>query len=268
MLIGDAVERAAGRTERTTSSWLKDWTRGRSVTLLANWTGMLFFSFLHQSPQRVLPWLLVGAGLLTLVLFFWVPAGRQAERGSPLEKFEENLALEMKPLGVKLRPVRWFDHSDLETVNGYIAPRGFLSLSESVAQWLTPREAALMAAREEYYRRSGAWILAKGIVVFWTLFGVLLVSLTPSLNPVQAGLSGAAVMTSWCFLALFIWPTVNRVLTGKADAYLSSLAAKEEVCSLLRKIEHLNATDVSLPAAKTAVFHPIPPLQERLNRLS
>ncbi len=268
MLTGDAMERAAERTERPTSSWLKDWTKGRSMTLLGGWAGMLFFSFLHQLPQSFLPWLLLSAGLFTVVLFFLVPAGRQANQGSTLRKFEEALAVEMSTLGVELRPVRWFDHGDIETVNGCITPRGFLSLSDSVAQRLTAREAALMAAREEYYRRSGAWILIQVIVVFWTLLGILLACVTPCLNPVQAGLSGAAVMTSWCFLALFVWPTLNRILMRKADAFLTSLAAKEEVRSLLLKIERLNATDISLPAAKTAVFHPIPPLQERLNRLS
>jgi hypothetical protein len=268
MLTGDAVERAAGRTERATSSWLTDWIRGRSVTLLGGWTGMLFFSFLHQLPQSSLPWLLLGAGLFTMVLFFLLPAGRQSTPGSALRNFEEDLAVEMRTLGVRFRPVRWIDSGDLETVNGYITPRGFLSLSESVAQRLSAREAALMAAREEYYRRSGAWILIQGIVVFWTILGILLAGFTPCLNPVQAGLSGAAVMTSWCFLALFIWPTLNRALMRKADGFLTSLAATEEVRSLLLKIERLNATDISLPAAKTAVFHPIPPLQERLNRLS
>jgi hypothetical protein len=268
MLTGDAVERAAGRTERATSSWLKDWSRGRSVTLLGCWAGMLFFLFIHQLPKSLLPWLMLAAGLFTLILFFLIPAGRPANNGSSKLKFEENFAFEMKTLGLKLRSVRWFDCGDLETVNGYITPRGFLSLSDSVAQWLTPREAALMAAREEYYRRSGAWILIHVIVAFWTLLGIALASITPCLNPVQAGLSGAAVMSSWCFLALFIWPTINRILMRKADIFLASLVAKEEVRSLLLKIESLNATDISLPAAKTAVFHPIPPLQERLNRLS
>jgi Zn-dependent protease with chaperone function len=53
----------------------------------------------------------------------------------------------------------------------------------------------------------------------------------------------------------------------KADAFLVSLATPAEVRSLLVKVEHLNATDISLSPAKTLVFHPIPPLQERLNRL-
>ncbi len=40
-----------------------------------------------------------------------------------------------------------------------------------------------------------------------------------------------------------------------------------EVHDLLSKLERLNATDISLSPAKTAVFHPIPPLQDRLSNL-
>ena len=268
MLIGDAVERAAGRIERTTSSWLKDWTRGRLVTLLGVWVGMMFFSFLPQVSRSLFPWLLAGAGLVALVLSFLPPAGQTAEHGSSTWAFEKALVSELTTLGLKPRPVRWFDQGDLETVNGHITPRGILSLSESVAQCLTPREAALLAVREEYYRRSGAWILIQVIVVAWTLLGLLLASIAPSVNPVQAGLAGAAVMSSWCFLALFVWPTTNRILMRKADAFLAACVAKDEVRSLLLKVERLNATDISLPASKTAVFHPIPPLQDRLDRLS
>jgi hypothetical protein len=267
LLTGDAMERAAGRTERTTFSWLKDWVKGRSITLLAGWTGMLFFSFLHRFQQELLPLFLGATGLFTLLLLCLVPDGRSANHGTPLQKFEENLSLEIKTLGVKLRPVRWYDNGDLETVSGHITPRGVVSLSDSVARELTPREAALMVAREEYYRRSGACILIQVIVAFWTLLGVLLASVVPSLNPVQAGLSGAAVMSAWCFLGLFIWPTLNRILAKKADAFLTSLVTRDEVRSLLIKIERLNATDISLPAVKTAVFHPIPPMQDRLNLL-
>ena len=74
-------------------------------------------------------------------------------------------------------------------------------------------------------------------------------------------------MTTWCFLALFVWPTVNRVWMRSADEFLASMASAAEVKDLLSKIERLNATDIALSPAKTAVFHPIPPLQDRLNNL-
>jgi hypothetical protein len=84
---------------------------------------------------------------------------------------------------------------------------------------------------------------------------------------VQEGLNGAAMMTTWCFLALFVWPTLNRFWTGKADAFLASFVTSDEVRDLFSKIERLNATDITLSPAKTAVFHPIPPLQDRLSNL-
>jgi hypothetical protein len=267
LLAGDAVERAAGRISHSTASWLKDWARGRAMTLLGLWTGMLFFSYLPQLSQGSLPWVMLGAAMVTLLLFLLVPAGRPAAQGSATEEFERKLCLELKSLGLKTRQIRWFDSGDSETVNGCIIPRGILSLSTSVAQCLTPREAALMAAREESYRRSGAWILLLSIVAAWTLFGILLARVVPTLVPMQAGLSGAAVMSSWCFLALFIWPSLNRIWMRKADAFLVSLATQEEVRNLLVKIERLNATDITLSPVKTLVFHPIPPLQERLSRL-
>jgi flagellar basal body-associated protein FliL len=267
VLSGHAVEHAVGRTAQSASRWLLDWIRGRFVTLIGLWTGMVYFSAINQAPRYAAVSLILVAGVVVILLFLLVPAGYPAPKGSSHEVFEKNMATESVSLAVKSRPVRWFDLGDHETVNGCITPRGFLSLSTTVAQWLTPREAALMAAREEYYRRSGAWILILLIVLVWTLLGILVASLLPSMNPVQSGLCGAAVMTTWCFLALFVWPTLNRFWMRRADSSLASLATPGEVRDLLSKIERLNATDIALSPAKTAVFHPIPPLQERLSNL-
>ena len=40
------------------------------------------------------------------------------------------------------------------------------------------------------------------------------------------------------------------------------------ICKLLVLVQQLNATDIELPAAKTTLFHPIPPLSDRLHFLS
>jgi len=267
LLAGNAVELAASRLRESGAGWLSDWIRHRALTLAGLWIGMLFFSLFAQIPQPWVPLLLIAAGALILILFLLVPAGRPATPSTPEEAFQKDLERELKSLSVNPRPVRWFDHGDSETVNGCITPRGLLSLSTTVAEWLTPREAALMAAREEYYRRSGTWIVILGIVTLWTLLGIFLARFLPSMNTVQAGLNGAAIMSTWCFLALFVWPTVNRIWMRHADASLATLASAGEVRDLLSKIERLNATDINLSAAKTAVFHPIPPLQERLSNL-
>ncbi len=267
LLMGSALESAANRIVEYETGWLKDWVRNRLLTLAGLWTGFLFFAAFHQVPRQWAVPMLLAAGAFILILFLFVPAGRPSDAGSLEKAFEENLEFELKPLKITLRPVRWFDHGDEETVNGCISPRGVLSLSTTVAQWLTPREAALLVAREEYYRRSGAWILILVIVAVWTLLGILAASLLPSINPVQAGLCGAAVMTTWCFLALFVWPTLNRLWTRRADSFLASLATLAEVRDILSKVERLNATDISLSPTKTAVFHPISPLQDRLSSL-
>ena len=267
VLSGHAVEQAVGRTGQSASRWLSDWIRGRFVTLIGLWIGMIYFSAIHQASRSGTTILIVAAGVVVILLFLLVPAGDSAPAGSSKEVFEKSMNAELQSLGVTPRPVRWFDLGDEETVNGCITPRGLLSLSASVAQWLAPREAALMASREECYRKSGTWIFTLLIVASWTLLGILLASLIPSANAVQAGLIGAAVMSSWCFLALFVWPTLNRFWMNRGDAFLASLASPAEVGELLSKIERLNATDISLSVVKTAVFHPIPPLQERLSKL-
>ena len=96
ILIGDALERVAGRLTQPTASWLKDWTRGRAVTLLGLWTGMVFFSYLPRVPEGSLKWVMLGVAIVTLILFLWVPAGRPAAQGSSTEEFEKNLRLELK----------------------------------------------------------------------------------------------------------------------------------------------------------------------------
>jgi len=267
VLSGHAVEQAVGRTGQSASDWLADWIRGRFVTLIGLWIGMIYFSVIHQASRSGTTILIVAAGAVVILLFLLVPAGDSAPAGSSKEVFERSMNAELQSLGVTPRPVRWFDLGDEETVNGCITPRGLLSLSATVAQWLTPREAALMASREEYYRKFGTWLFTLLIVASWTLLGILLATLIPSANAVQAGLIGAAVMSSWCFLALFVWPTLNRFWMNRGDAFLASLASPAEVSELLSKIERLNATDISLSAVKTAVFHPIPPLQERRSKL-
>jgi hypothetical protein len=267
LLSGHAVEVAVGRTDLSAARWFRDWIRNRAMTVAGLWVGMLFFAvFSSVSGDRALV-MLLAAVVLIFILFLLVPAGHNASSGSSEESFEKKLGDELKALQVKPRQVCWFDHGDLQTVNGCITTRGFLSLSTSVVQWLTPREAALLAAREECYRRSGTWIVILLIVMMWTVAGILMARLLPSMNPVQAGLSGAAIMTTWSFLALFVWPTLNRVWMRSADEFLASMASAAEVKDLLSKIERLNATDIALSPAKTAVFHPIPPLQDRLTNL-
>jgi Zn-dependent protease with chaperone function len=133
---------------------------------------------------------------------------------------------------------------------------------------LSPREAALLAAREDWFRKSGASLAIAAVVALWSLSGFLLALAIPSTSGLQAALSGSAVVTVWCFVALFVWPSLNRKMMKQADHSLLSLVSRDELSSLLKKVQTLNRTDVTLPKTKTFVFHPIPPLEDRLQTLS
>jgi Zn-dependent protease with chaperone function len=104
-------------------------------------------------------------------------------------------------------------------------------------------------------------------VEVWILSGVALTRALPHHNPVQAGLNGSATLSTWCFLSLFLFPSLNRIWMKQADRFLARLVSVTEVRDLLSKIATLNATDISMGSVKTAVFHPIPTLQDRIASL-
>ena len=101
----------------------------------------------------------------------------------------------------------------------------------------------------------------------WLLVGAGLALTVPAANAIQAALGGAAVVSLWSFLALFVWPTLNRRWMSEADRVLLQYAPTEEIQALFEKVQQLNGTDTALASAKTAIFHPIPPTQDRINAL-
>ncbi len=270
ILLGHALETAVGRTRQSFRAWLGDWLRQSARAGATLSFGLLFF-WGHHFSGGAWSWpLLGGAFVVMLLVVLFVPQGVAALPGSVEDRFALALAGELARLHQPPSVVRWFDNSDEESVNGYLVPwrAACLCLATTVARHLTPREAALLAAREGWFRRSGATARAVCIAVGWLMTGVGAGLFIPADSALQAALLGAAVVTTWCFAALFIWPTLNRSWMRHADLFLLTLAPREEVRALLEKLQRLNATDVSLPAGKTAVFHPIPPLTSRLEALS
>lgn len=263
LLVGQVAERLLGRTEQTPGSWLKDWLVERLWITLSLSIGFGIFLLNFRIPA-LLP-ILVGVFVLMLAAYLLIPWGRDAYEESPEAVFEPWLKGELANLNIS-RELAWYDNAE-ESVNGYIHPGGELVLSASVAVKLTPREAALLCYREEWYRRSGTWMAGFIISAGWLLCGVVLAVLFPATTAIQAALGGAAIMSSWCFLALFVWPSLSSRWTAQADRSLLKVASQEEVAELLTKVQQLNATDTELPDGKTAIFHPIPPLEDRLETL-
>lgn len=267
VLSGHAVETACGRTNQSFRSWLVDWLSGRAIFIGGLVLGFLFFWFNFLVAQAWSLPLLGFALLLGAVQLLFVPGGKVAGADSGEKSFEMELSSELKALGVGHRMIQWFDNGDVDSVNGYIRVDGTLCLAGNVARQLQPREAALMAAREEWFRRSSVYQLTYAIVLGWLIVGVAAALWYPATTALEAALGGSAVVTTWCFLALFVWPSLNRYWMKRADHFLCEIAPRGEVCALFEKIQKLNATDVDLPPGKTTVFHPIPPLTERLKSL-
>lgn len=268
LLSGFAIESSFSNTEQSLSEWLRDWVIGRGLASLGLFFSFSLFWWNHATAGAFVVPILVLASVFLIAGILAFPAGFKAPSQSSESRFEMALREDLHSLTGQARKIRWFDNGEARFVNGFLTPFGFLCLSTTVARELTPREASLLAAREEWFRKSLASLVEGTIVVIWSLLGLSLALLLPASSGLQAATGGAAIVTVWCFLALFVWPSLNRKWMTKADQYLLTLAPREEVVSLLKKVQALNKTDVSLSSAKTMVFHPIPPLEERLRGLS
>ncbi len=267
ILVGHATETAFGRTDQPLRGWLADWARASAITSLALFFAFTFF-YIAANTALAFP-LLILAAVLILVALFRIPTGFAAPTDSAEFTYEQSLRAALEKLDQRARPIRWFENAERTTVNGYIRqlPPRHLCLATNAVHHLAPRETALLVAREEWFARTGAALLTTIIAALWLLGGVALALLFPAPFPIQGAFLGSAIITTWCFLALFIWPTLNRFLNRRADRFILTLARPGEVAALLAHLQELNATDSHLPTGKTAIFHPIAPADQRTAHL-
>jgi Zn-dependent protease with chaperone function len=268
ILTGFAVESAFQKTAVSFRKWLMHWMIGRSLCSLGLFLGFLLMWGNHIAGGSLTSLFLLLAGIGIAGTLFCIPTGFPSKLPSPEARYEDLLRHELQKLNVSQRPIRWFENDEICFVNGYLSPTGRLCLSKTIVENLTPRESALLVAREEWFRKSGATLLGFLISAGWLLTGLWVAFSIPSPSGIAAALMGSAVLTGWCFLALFLWPSLNRHWMTQADRFLVTKSSRPEVSMLLEKLQMLNATDEALSKAKTTVFHPIPPLRSRLDALS
>ncbi len=272
ILTGHAVETFANRTRQPLREWFSDWSKGAIHAATAQAAGLLLF-FLAAQFSSIWKWPIVFGIVVVVVVLVLLQLQRgdtdlDGANDGPLADFEARLASELKSLGVALPRVRWIHDVEIDPVNGCIPPFGCrLHLSSNVSRHLTPREAALLCLREVWIAKSGRGRAGAMIAGAWLLAGVGLALTVPAANAIQAALGGAAVVSLWSFLALFVWPPLNRRWMSEADRILLQHASTEEIQAVFKKVQKLNATDTALSSAKTAIFHPIPPTQDRINAL-
>lgn len=277
ILIGHAAESAFSRSCQSWEDWLRDWSASQGLILAGLAGGICLFGYVGRLDlgSKVIA-LAVMAGLLPLFIYslpFWMQklAGLHATRNPELES---DLNRELKSLGAYHLDLHILPDGDEEGVNGTILPfrPGIFYINSNAAAELRPKELAALALRELWFHRKGQSLLSTVIVVAWALAGLYLALripgfLLPASTALQQGLGGAALMTSWCFLALFVWPPFSNRIMLKADRFLAEKIGAQDTIALINKIQTLNESDFELPPAREHIFHPIPTLRKRIENL-
>jgi hypothetical protein len=266
-LVGYEVERLYHGTTQSLKEWRSDWWYG----VLASSITMLIGLSLWVLGRTFLPFGVVLAGALacaTAVLIILPSWQARSCRLKGKKSVETEVLILLQQWNVPVRQIHWYADGSLNTLNGMFLPfnRQTIWLTEAVAR-LSARNIALLIRRESWFLRSGCNLVSIGIVLGWLALGLTAAWLMPAQTSLQQAVSLAAIMTTWCFAALFVWPPLNSMVMTWADRSLRDIATTEEIAALLRLLQETNATDLALSEGKAQVFHPIPPLEIRVNAL-
>jgi len=272
-LTGHVVERNLARTEFTARQWWRDWAHGVvRYTFALTAAGFIFSLEPLRTPgvQLVMLGLLATIMVATALCLLGILPSHLLLRRSPDSRYSAALQQELQKLQIPSLMLVWVRDGETRGVNGaavdFFKPHTVM-LSASVPRQLTPREAALMVAREVYYVRRGFRWQSLVICLGWLLVGVGIGWNLPAAAGLQSALMPMAFISTWCLIGLFIWPNLSRAWMTAADQWLAEQSSPGEVRELLQHIQALNDTDTELPEWKRRVFHPIPPIHDRLETL-
>lgn len=284
VLVGHAIERMVERTDQTLRGWLNDWFQGVIRFVIPAIIGgtLLGFGASWWWPIKIAAGLvLIIAAFVTAEQFYHLipPGWKPAE--SPDPAFVASLREACEEMNVPPAHIAWVDDSDAFTSTGVVVSPVFMAtreengmvipavgMSTAVARYLQPRQAALMISRELFILKCGFRRKALLLSLLWLAGGLSLAWWLPlGATPLASALGGMAVMSTWCLLALFVFPPLSRRWVLKADQFLLTLAEPEEIRDCLALVQELNATDVTVSSGKEYLFHSIPPLEHRLREL-
>jgi len=273
-LTGHLLEQFSGRTTVATREYFRDWADGvLRFTVAMTAAGLIFALETLRTPaiQGILLLLLASIMVATAVCMLGILPHRQLLAQPPDAAFPAALQREMQLLKLPPLSIVWMRDGETSTVNGaileFFTPHTVL-LSESVAQQLTPREAALMIARETLCVKLGHRWQSLLVAIGWLVGGVAIGWNLPAQEGLQSALLPMAFVSTWCLLGLFLWPSLSRRLVHAADRALVRLSSPSEVAALFARVQSLNATDTHLSPWKRRIFHPIPPLDDRIETKS
>ena len=130
-----------------------------------------------------------------------------------------------------------------------------------------PAAAADLVAREIGHRALGHRGQSAAGTCLWVTLGFALSAvLFPDHGVAGTLLATAAVMSTWCWLGLFVWPALGRHQILAADRFAARTSPTGGRAMLDALTEH-NLPDEHLPPAVAYVFHPIPPMAARRSAL-
>jgi len=270
VFCGFILEKAAGRSNQSFYSWNRDWIEGTGRVWIAFLiAGLVFgYGFYLQPELRVALYavLLIPAGLIAFHPQWAVPRSWDGQHDETYEKEVADALHELVQPPVK---IRWFEEADPHSINAYAEPTASNSivLSTNARQHLTPKQTALLCTRQRVLQMFPTSKLAPLFLMGWLFIGAIVGAYLPSSGKLSCAMAASAVITSWCLVALFVLPVLSRHANIAADRALAKIAGREATIELLELLQRLNATDRRLPPPVATIFHPIPPLETRLDRI-
>lgn len=281
-ISGFFLEKKAGRYSYASKQWIFHWIAGSFAFIILQTTGGCLLVFiLHKLSYGFF----IGIFLLIVATvavqrwhFFLIPSLLK-KPCPPSHEYLSQLARELFSLGLKKmmeeKILYFYESEDGVSVNGgsigWGDQRRYM-ISSASAALLTPRELALLICRDEtiigpqkirkYFYYSLIYCVL-GLVVACYLVLNMKFSLFWS-----QWLFSISLLSSWFFLALFLFPSYSRKKHLIADAQIITHGVdKKEYADLLKKLQPLNSTEDKTSTLIETIFHPIPTLKSRLQQL-
>jgi Zn-dependent protease with chaperone function len=261
-----------GAQAGSTASWMaQSLTLGGMRLVTATLSGLAIGGIVALAGDQWLPYAAVlVAALAGLVFILPTPPLRPVDLPVEHHEWLDRTRAEMEHrLKLPWPEPAWYDHGERALAGGWsgVGPWRKLYVSLSLTE-VPPRLAAGLLAREIGHLRRQDRLASFLGSVLWLLTGLIgaamLAPVYGSLGP--AGLVSliASVMTTWCFVGLFIWPAMGRAQVLAADRFvLERGMSQEDTLRMLDTLAERNRPDEELPPMKKYVFHPIPPMQDR-----
>jgi Zn-dependent protease with chaperone function len=220
-------------------------------------------------------WYLVAGVVLAVlggvhIAYPILPSRRAHDKEIPDSNWQAQLKAEIVKLGLPVPGITWVEHGERSLVGGWhgIGSMRTLVLGRSLRQ-LEPVVAAMLVAREIGHSQMSHQFVSYLISVAWIVAGVFLAWLVTPASVLENHPAGlvlwlSAVMSTWCWLSLFVLPQWGRRQVLAADAFAASRSqSKDQSLAMLAALSECNLPDETLPPTVAWVFHPIPPMQQR-----